>query len=125
MRQILIFLICLLATPLHAQQQTIDFNISSGVLGYQLSTSPTSLTGIPPTTYTIIFENPSSVDIYVCPAKDLKGNALTPGPNPGSTLVAPGYLVTFTGSGVISNTWLAAAATGSDIPFTLIASPNQ
>ncbi len=125
MRALIAAALVLLCSAAHAQQQTIDFNISSGTLGYQLSASPTTLTGIPPTTYTISFENPSGTDIYVCPSTDLKGNALTPGPNPGNTLVAPGTIVTFTGSGVLNQPWLAAAATGSDVPFTLIASPNQ
>ena len=124
MRLIFALLLALVSPPALAQQQIIDLDISGGVLGYALSTGSTPLAGIPPSTKRITFINPSAITVYVCPAFDILGNALTPGPNPGSMIVASGDSVIVSGSGVLSTSWLAATATGSDVPFTLFVSPN-
>ena len=124
MRFSLVLLLALVSAPALAQQQIIDLDISGGVLGYALSTGSTPLAGIPPSTKRITFINPSGQTVYVCPAFDILGHALTPGPNPGSTIVGSGDSVIVSGSGVLSTSWLAATATGSDVPFTLFVSPN-
>jgi hypothetical protein len=125
MRLFLALLLALMTLPAQAQQQTIELDISGGVLGFSLGTSPTTLSGIPPSTKSITFTNPGAVAVYVCPSLDMTGNPLTPGPNPGNTVVAPGTVVVFTGTGVRESQWLAATATGSDVPFTVVVSPNQ
>jgi hypothetical protein len=106
-----------------SDQQIITFNVAGGVLGYSLGDSSTALAGIPPNVESLTFVNPGSETIYVCPATDLNGNALTAGPNGGSTPVAPGTVVVISGNGVLTNSWLAAAASGPSNPLTLFVSP--
>lgn len=102
-------------------QNYVSPAINGGTLGFALGTGSTQVLPGNSQIQKVTFHNPGTVAIYVCQAFDANGQALTPGPNPGNWLIAPGGLWIFTGNGA-AGAWLAAAASGSNNPFTVAAS---
>jgi hypothetical protein len=103
------------------QQNMISPPISGGTLGFALGTASTQVLAQNPQVQKVTFHNPSSVNIYVCQATDMNGNALTAGANPGNWLILPGATFVYTGNGA-GLAWLAAAASGSNNPLTVAVS---
>lgn len=95
-----------------------------GVVGFSLGTASTALITVNATMKKITFHNPGSVVIYVCPALDVNGGALTAGAGlPGNFAVFPGGDRTITGDGT-AGSWLGAAASGAGNPFTAFLSES-
>lgn len=103
--------------PLIEQNQVVPAT-SSGTLGFSLGTGSTQVLPGNNQVRKITFANPGSVTIYVCPALDANGAALTAGPSPGNIPIVGGGVLTVTGNGV-AGAWLAAAASSSSNPFTV------
>lgn len=109
------------AMPFIEQNQVVPLT-AGGTLGFSLGTGSTAILSASPQVRRVTFHNPGTVIVYVCQATDQNGNALTPGANPGNWAIYPGATWSFTGNGV-AGAWLAAAASGSNNPFTV--APSQ
>jgi hypothetical protein len=104
-----------------AEQNVIVPLLNPGTLGFSLNNASTPILTANAQTQRLTFHNPGTVAIYVCQSTDMNGNALTAGPNAGNWIIEPAATLTFTGNGV-AGAWLAAAATGSGNPLTVLLS---
>ena len=103
------------------RQSLISPKFNSGVLGFSLGVGSTQILPGNTQASSIIFHNPGTIAIYVCPAVDANGNGLTPGVSqPGNFIIEPGATWEFSGNGV-AGVWLAAAASASGNAFTVVA----
>lgn len=102
-------------------QNLISPMINGGTLGATLGTGSVQVLAANPQIQKVTFHNPGTVNLYVCQATDMNGNALTAGPNPGNWEIFPGAVLTFTGNGV-AGAWLGAAASAGSNPLTIAVS---
>lgn len=82
-----------------------------------LGTTSVQIVGQNLTRAGITFANPGTVTVYVCPALDNNGNAVSAG-GAGSIPIAPGTYFSLVGQ--CGCAWNAAAASGSNNPFTVL-----